>query len=62
MMLPKDKKEEDRPLAYPKPTEADKQLQGQPEFIDEEPNTYSKEISDTQGEEAEEQEASPSPS
>ena len=41
----KDKKEESRPIAYPKPTEADKQLQNQPEFIDEEPSTYNKEIS-----------------
>ena len=44
-MDPKDKKHEQRPVAYPKPTEADKQLQNQPEFIDEEPNTYQKEIS-----------------
>lgn len=45
-MNPKDKKEEERPIAYPKPTETDKQLQNQPEFIDEAPNTYNKEISD----------------
>lgn len=45
-MNTRDKKEEDRPLAYPKPTEADKQLQNQPEYIDQEPNTYQKEISD----------------
>ena len=49
-MDPKDKKEEERPVAYPKPTEADKQLQNQPEFIDEEPNTYQKEISDIEEE------------
>lgn len=45
-MEQRDKKEEDRPAAYPKPTETDKQLQNQPEYIDQEPNTYNKEISD----------------
>ena len=54
-MDPKDKKEEERPVAYPKPTEADKQLQNQPEFIDQEPNRYRKEISDIPGEEAEQE-------
>ena len=49
-MDPKDKKEKERPVAYPKPTEADKQLQNQPEFIDEEPNTYQKEISNIEEE------------
>ena len=48
-----DKKEESRPLAYPKPTEADKQLQNQPEYIDQEPNHYEKEISDVPGQESE---------
>ena len=38
----KDKKEEERPVAYPKPTETDTQLQNQPEFIDEEPNRHNK--------------------
>lgn len=52
-MDPKDKKEEDRPVAYPKPTEADKQLQNQPEYIDQEPGHYDKEISDVPGDEAE---------
>ena len=51
MIDPKDKKEEDRPIAYPKPTEADKQLKNQPEFIDQEPNSYEKEISDVPGRE-----------
>jgi hypothetical protein len=41
-----DKKEEERPVAYPKPTEADKQLKDQPEYIDQEPNKFEKEISD----------------
>ncbi len=45
-MEPRDKKEESRPEAYPKPTETDTQLQNQPEYIDEEPNTFNKEISD----------------
>ena len=45
-MNPKDKKEEERPVAYPKPTEADTQLQNQPEYIDQEPNKFEKEISD----------------
>ncbi len=45
-MEPRDKKEEERPSAYPKPTETDKQLQNQPEFIDEKPNTHKKEIGD----------------
>ena len=53
MIDPKDKKEEDRPIAYPKPTEADKQLQNQPEYIDQEPNTYQKEISDVPVQDAE---------
>ena len=45
-MESRDKQEEERPAAYPKPTETDKQLQNQPEYIDQEPNTYNKEISD----------------
>lgn len=53
MTDPKDKKEEDRPIAYPKPTEADNQLRSQPEYIDQEPNSYEKEISDVPGDEKE---------
>ena len=41
-----DKTKYERPEAYPKPTETDNQLQNQPEYIDQEPNTYEKEISD----------------
>ena len=52
-MHPKDKKEEERPIAYPRPPEADNQLKNQPEFIDQEPNTYEKEISDMPGRESE---------
>ena len=45
-MMDKDKAADSRPAAYPKPTETDSQLQNQPEYIDQEPNTYNKEISD----------------
>lgn len=41
-----DRNKYDRPESYPKPTETDEQLKNQPEFIDQEPNTYNKEISD----------------
>lgn len=57
-MDPRDKKEEERPFAYPKPTENDQQLRNQPEFIDQEPNTYEKQISDIPGQEAQEKESS----
>lgn len=57
-MDPRDKKEESRPFAYPKPTENDQQLRNQPEFIDQEPNSYEKQISDIPGQEAPEQELS----
>jgi len=40
-------KRNDRPESYPQPTETDKQLQGQPEFIDQQPNDFhDKSISD----------------
>lgn len=42
----KDKQEDDRPFAYPKPTENDQQLKNQPEYMDQEPNAYEKPISD----------------
>lgn len=45
-MEPRDKKEEERPFAYPKPTENDQQLNNQPEYIDQEPGSFEKEISD----------------
>ncbi len=35
-----------RPESYPKPTEADTQVQSQPEYIDQEPNSFEKEVSD----------------
>lgn len=34
-----DKKDE-RPLAYPLPTETDRQLQNQPEYIDQQPSDF----------------------
>lgn len=41
------KDKNDRPEAYPKPTETDQQLQNQPEFIDQQPNDFNdKSISD----------------
>ena len=42
-----DKDKQERPEAYPKPTETDSQLQNQTEFIDQQPNDFSdKSISD----------------
>jgi hypothetical protein len=41
-----DRKDE-RPLAYPLPTETDRQLQNQPEYVDQQPNDFSdKSVSD----------------
>jgi len=48
----KDGSEDERPVAYPKPTEADTQLNNQPEYIDQEPGSFEKEISDVPGENA----------
>lgn len=43
----RDDKRKDRPGAYPHPTETDKQLQNQPEYIDQQPNDFhDKSISD----------------
>jgi hypothetical protein len=40
-------KRTDRPESYPRPSETDKQLQNQPEFIDQQPNEFNdKSISD----------------
>ena len=38
--MKKNEREEERPQAYPQPTETDRQLQHQPEFIDEKPNEF----------------------
>jgi len=45
-----DKKDHERPLAYPRPTETDSQLKNQPEYMDQQPNDFSdKSISDVPG-------------
>ena len=55
-----EKKEQQRPEAYPKPTETDKQLQNQPEFIDQQPNDFNdKSISNVPGSNAERQSNDP---
>ena len=36
----------DRTEAYPKPSETDQQLNNQPEYMDQEPNRWGKDISD----------------
>ena len=38
-------KESTRPEAYPKPTTTDRQLQNQPEYIDQQPNSFEEGIS-----------------
>ena len=48
---------EERPLSYPQPTETDKQLKNQPEFIDNQPNEYDdKTVSDEKAEGSERKE------
>jgi hypothetical protein len=43
----KDEKRNDRMESYPRPTQTDKQLQNQPEYIDQQPNDFEdKSISD----------------
>lgn len=55
-----EKKEQERPEAYPKPTETDTQLQNQPEFIDQQPNDFNdKSVSDIPGSNAERQGSDP---
>lgn len=44
--MKEEKNRSERPEAYPKPTETDNQLNNQPEYIDQEPNSYEKDISD----------------
>lgn len=55
-MDPKDRNEKERPFAYPKPTENDVMLNNQPEYVDQEPNRDTNEISDMAGPETREQE------
>jgi hypothetical protein len=38
--MSKEEKRKDRFESYPHPTETDKQLQNQPEFLDEQPNDF----------------------
>ena len=53
-MRNEEKKINERPEAYPKPTKTDKQLQNQPEYIDEQPNDFhDKSISNIPGNKAE---------
>jgi hypothetical protein len=47
-----EKNNTERPIAYPRPTEADKQFNDQPEYIDQEPNKFEKDISDEPAEPA----------
>jgi len=43
----KENKRDDRFESYPRPTETDKQLQNQPEYVDQQPNDFNdKSISD----------------
>lgn len=40
-----------QPLSYPRPSRSDKQFDDQPEYIDQEPNKFDKQISDIPAEE-----------
>lgn len=52
------KEKNERPESYPRPTETDKQLQNQPEYIDQQPNDFDdKSISDLSLKEADVQQA-----
>ena len=55
----KEDKKEERPIAYPQPTETDQQHKNQPEYIDQQPNDFhDKSISDIPDSNAGEEEAS----
>ena len=41
----------EHPLNYPRPSRSDKQFDDQPEYIDQEPNKFDKQISDIPAEE-----------
>jgi hypothetical protein len=41
----------ERPVNYPQPSRSDKQFNDQPEYIDQEPNKFDKQISDIPAEE-----------
>ncbi|HWJ90926.1 MAG TPA: hypothetical protein VNR87_07425 [Flavisolibacter sp.] len=54
MRLDENKREE-RPTAYPRPSETDEQLRNQPEYIDQQPNEFhDKSVSDIPAQAAEE--------
>jgi hypothetical protein len=55
-----DKNKQDRPEAYPRPTETDNQLKNQAEYIDEQPNNFDdKPASDIPGSNANRQVSDP---
>jgi hypothetical protein len=55
-----DRKNNDRPESYPRPTETDKQLHNQAEYIDQQPNEFNdKSVSDIPGNTAEQQSNDP---
>jgi hypothetical protein len=43
--MKEEKNKNSRPEAYPKPTVTDTQLQNQPEYIDQQPNSFEEDIS-----------------
>jgi hypothetical protein len=58
--MSKEEKRHDRFEAYPRPTETDKQLQNQPEYIDQQPNDFNdKSVSDVPNNDAERQSNDP---
>lgn len=44
--MKEDKDKNERPEAYPKPTETDNQLNNQPEYIDQQPNSFDNDLGD----------------
>jgi hypothetical protein len=58
--MSKEEKRNDRFESYPRPTETDKQLQNQPEFQDQQPNSFEdKSVSDVPNTPAEHQSDNP---
>ena len=58
--MSKEEKRSDRFESYPRPTETDKQMQNQPEYIDQQPNDFEdKSISDIPNSNAERQSDDP---
>ena len=59
--MSKEEKRNDRFESYPRPTETDRQLQNQPEYIDQQPNDFNdKSISDVPDNNADRQSNDPS--